>query len=158
MSTRTIFISNKSQAVIVCDKCGETKAVDIEPIALRGKPVHVRCKHCGHSFDVVFDTRTRYRKDTALKGHYLRKDPAGDQLGRLTISDLSMGGLRFEATGKDVFVVGDMLTVEFRLDDTHKTSIRTDVVVKSVMDRDIGVEFVALDEHMRKLLGFYLLP
>jgi hypothetical protein len=158
MSTQKIFISNKSQAVLVCQQCGATKTVNVEVNSVRGKPVRVNCKSCGHSFEVVFDTRSRYRKGTALKGHYYGKAQVEDQSGHLVISDLSLGGLKFQPKGKTTFTVGDSLTVEFTLDDPHKTSIRTEAVIKSVMDQDIGVEFAALDEHTRKVLGFYLMP
>jgi hypothetical protein len=158
MSTQRIFISNRSQAVLVCQQCGATKTVNVEPESVRGKPVRVNCKSCGHSFEVVFDTRSRYRKGTALKGHYFGKAQVEDQSGHLVISNLSLGGLKFQPKGKTTFAVGDSLTIEFTLDDPHKTPIRTEAVVKSVMDQDIGVEFTALDEHTRKILGFYLMP
>lgn len=158
MTIQTIFISNKSQANIVCQKCGQTRTVDVDPVALRGKTVQVRCKNCGHGFSVIFDARTRYRKDTALEGHYFRKSSGRDEFGQVAIYDLSQGGLRFEPVAKTTFREGEELNIEFRLDDHQKTTIRTRIVVRSIGRRDIGAEFVAMDDHTRKILGFYLLP
>jgi hypothetical protein len=126
-------------------------------VAVRGKTVQVRCKSCGHDFNVMFDARSRYRKDTTLEGHYIRKDPGRDEFGQVAIYDLSQGGLRFEPAAKATFREGEVLTIEFRLDDNQKSTIRTRVVVRSVGERDIGAEFVAMDDHTRKILGFYLL-
>ncbi len=158
MSKQKVFVSGKSETLIVCKKCGQAKTVDIQPKDVRGKTAQVRCKNCGHSFQVVFEARSKYRKDTSLEGHYLRKDAAGDEFGQMAVCDLSMGGLRFEPSGKTVFVVGDLVTVDFRLDDENKSMIRAGAIVKSIGERDIGVEFVALDDHTRKVLGFYLMP
>jgi hypothetical protein len=76
----------------------------------------------------------------------------------MVIHDLSMGGMRLEPIGRAVFKPGDLLTVDFRLDDENKSTIRTVAIVKSIGERDIGVEFVNPDEHTRKILGFYLMP
>ena len=73
MSVEKVFISGKSEAVIVCGKCGQSKTIEADAAAIRGKTAQIRCKTCGHSFQVVFEARARYRKDTALEGHYFRK-------------------------------------------------------------------------------------
>jgi predicted Zn finger-like uncharacterized protein len=158
MSKQKVFISGKSEALIVCQKCGQSKSIDADPTAVRGKTAQVRCKNCGHSFEVVFESRSKYRKDTSLEGHYFRKDSPKDEFGRMAVYDLSQGGLRFEPIGRAAFQLGDHLTVEFHLDDEKKSMIRTSVVVRSIGGKAIGVEFVALDEHTRKILGFYLMP
>lgn len=158
MSVQKVFITGKSQALIVCQKCGQAKTIEADAAAVRGKTAQIRCKTCGNSFQVVFEARAKYRKDTALEGHYFRKNPGGDEFGRMAVCDLSLGGLRFEPIGKSSFQVGDVLTVDFQLDDAEKSTIRANVIVKSIGERDVGVEFAMLDEHMRKLLGFYLMP
>jgi DNA-directed RNA polymerase subunit RPC12/RpoP len=158
MSSQKVFISGKSEALIVCQKCGQTKTISADPADVGGKTAQIRCKNCGNSFKVVFETRSRYRKDTSLEGHFLRKDKGGDDFGHMVVHDLSMGGMRFEPTGRTVFRVGDLLTIDFRLDDENKSMIRISAIVKSIGERDIGVEFMNLDEHTRKTLGFYLMP
>jgi transcription elongation factor Elf1 len=158
MTTQKVFISGKSEALIVCQKCGQSKTIEADAAAIRGKTAQIRCKSCGNSFQVVFEARAKYRKDTALQGHFFRKTALGDELGPMAICDLSLGGLRFEPTGKAMFELGEVLTVEFHLDDAKKSLIRASVVVRSISERDVGVEFAAPDEHMRKVLGFYLMP
>ncbi len=158
MSSQKVFISGKSGALIVCQKCGQTKTISADPSDIRGKTAQIRCKNCGNSFKVVFETRSKYRKDTSLEGHFLRKGEGGEEFGHMVVHDLSMGGMRLEPVGRAVFKVGDLLTVDFRLDDENKSKIRTGAVVKSIGESDIGIEFVNPDEHTRKTLGFYLMP
>jgi len=158
MAVQKVFISGKSEALIVCQKCGQAKTIQADAATLRGKTAQIRCKACGNSFQVVFEARGRYRKDTALEGHYFKKSGDGEQFGRMVVYDLSMGGLRFEPLGKASFQVGDVLSVVFQLDDAEKSTVRANVIVKRIGEHDVGVEFAMLDEHMRKLLGFYLMP
>lgn len=158
MSVQKVFITGKSEAVIVCGKCGQSKTIEADAAAIRGKTAQIRCKTCGNSFQVVFEARAKYRKDTALEGHYFRKRPEGDEFGQMAVYDLSLGGMRFQPIGKAAFEPGDVLTVDFQLDDAQKSTVRASVIVRSIGERDVGVEFAMLDEHTRKLLGFYLMP
>ena len=52
--------------------------------------------------------------------------------------------------------LGDYISIKFRLDDVHKSQVDRTVVIRRIIDNQIGAEFC--DNITDKKLGFYLLP
>ncbi len=157
MTSRKVFIGNKTAVVVACPQCDRSLTVPVEKIRNMGKPVRARCT-CGIQFTVVFERRANYRKPTGFIGRFARKVDSDLQVGEAVINDLSRGGLSLKVPPGVDLKVGEVIRVEFRLDNIEQTVIKAQVTVRSVRRGVVGAEFHALDEHTRKQLGFYLMP
>jgi hypothetical protein len=80
----------------------------------------------------------------------------GEGRGVLTIADLSRSGMKLKIVGTKDISTGDILMVQFHLDDAVKSLLDTMVIVKNKQDQYFGTEF-APTEQVGKALGFYLL-
>ncbi|MCU0587147.1 MAG: PilZ domain-containing protein [Syntrophobacteraceae bacterium] len=157
MKIRRVLIGNEGFVEVACPQCDRSLTLAVERIQEPGISVQARCG-CGMRFSVVFERRAHYRKPTGLLGRAARK--AGPELLVLDviISDLSRGGLSLKFSRDPGLAVGELIRVDFRLDDGDQTLIRAQVVVKSIRRFTVGTEFHFLEEKMRKVLGFYLAP
>lgn len=144
----------------MCD-CGKTRTLDMSQFQKRITEVKVTCT-CGQTFTSEFDYRKRYRKAVNLYGSVTLSNK---RICDIHIHDLSISGVGFEIIGKEnmlhvgddiVCKLGDYITIKFRLDDVHKSQVDRTVVVRRIIDNQIGAEFC--DNITDKKLGFYLLP
>jgi len=156
VSAQEIFIGGKNQVIIMCLRCGREKTVESSKIMGVSKPVRVKCT-CGHAFDVVFEKRSFYRKPTHLPGYYAKVGEMGN-LDEMIVVNLSKGGVGLEIVGSKDIREGDVLRVDFKLDNEPRTPIKTDIVVRAVKGQYVGGQFTRLDEHSKTKLGFYLMP
>lgn len=80
----------------------------------------------------------------------------------ITVIDLSKTGVGFLLASKNVdyyqIKIGDILRIEFTLDDSKRTVVRTKITVRYASDKRVGAEFFMLDVHAAKQIGFYLIP
>ena len=151
------YITSQQTCTFVCPKCQKSKTVNVSQYAGLDKiiKVNVRCP-CGFSYNSILDKRRQYRKETNLDGiytHIVNGREAGG--GSMTVKDLSTGGLKLQINENHGCAAGDIVKVEFRLDDTHKSLIRRKVIVRNTYKRMAGMEFIP-DRAMDKQLGFYL--
>ena len=81
-----------------------------------------------------------------------------DQKGTMTVLDISKGGLKFKLSSAPLFKKGDILEVEFNLDNKNRTLIRKQVFVRNVKDSIVNVEYCSFDtsDSGDKAIGFYL--
>ena len=70
--------------------------------------------------------------------------------------DLSISGMRFKLDTDRKPLVGDMLNLEFYLDDNNRTLVKTSAKVRSVKGEYIGSKFGKSDG-IGPELGFYLM-
>lgn len=156
MTTQKVFIGKRTEVAVVCPQCDRSLTIPVSKIQSVGKPVPARCT-CGIQFSVVFERRANYRKSTGLLGRFARKVGSELQVGEVAITNLSRGGLCLRVPAAVALSIGEILRIDFRLDNGEETLVRTQVVVKNIQSGRIGAEFHSLDEHTRKLLGFYLM-
>ncbi len=152
-----VYITSKQMATFVCPKCQKSKTVDVSKYASLDKIVRVNVKcPCGNAYISILEKRKRYRKATNLSGSYIHL-VEGRQVGRglMKIKDLSMTGMKLGLSPNHRCTVGDVIQVEFHLDDAQRTLIRKKVIVRNVNGLDVGTEF-APTEAVDKALGFYL--
>jgi hypothetical protein len=152
-----VYITRKQMATFTCPQCKRARTTDVSKYARSSKTikVKVRCP-CGHSYTAILEKRRRYRKDTSLPGtyqHYVDGRPRGK--GLMTVRDLSVTGMKLRVNPGESFAVGDLLKVEFHLDDAQRTLIRKKVVIRNVNMPYLGTE-LAPTETVDKALGFYL--
>jgi hypothetical protein len=73
----------------------------------------------------------------------------------MTVQDLSTNGTKLVLTGSAAIAPGDLLKIEFHLDDAQRSLVQKKVVVRNVDEHSVGTEFTVTDT-IDKALGFYL--
>ena len=155
--TAKVFITSKQMATFICPKCKRSKTVSVARYAQMDKMIRVtvRCP-CGHAYSTMLEKRKKYRKQTNLPAKYIHLvDGKHVGQGLLTIRDLSAGGMKLKISGNHNLAVGDIIQVEFHLDDANRTLIKKKVIIRNMNGRQMGTEF-APTEATDKALGFYL--
>jgi hypothetical protein len=77
----------------------------------------------------------------------------------MTVTALSTSGAGLEAACSTPDVsVGETIKISFWLNGPFSNWIKTKAIVKRIDRNRLGIEFVGLDEHQQKCLGFYLMP
>jgi hypothetical protein len=157
MMTEKVYITSKQMATFICPKCQKSKTVNVSKYASLDKIVKVKVTcPCGYGYTSILEKRKKYRKETNLPGsfvHLVDGRQAGG--GLMTVKDLSTSGLKIQINSKHNCKVGDVILVEFCLDDSHRTLIKKKVIVRNIVGPHIGTEF-APTEAIDRALGFYL--
>jgi hypothetical protein len=105
---------------------------------------------------VVLEFRSRVRRKTHLRGTYINHSQ-GDSTGLLIVQDISVTGLAFTSLDIRKFKEGDELSVEFNLDDDHRTEVKKEVIVKDIRQRSVGCEFENPELTFGGVLGNYVI-
>lgn len=138
---KTFYLNPDAGVDITCDQCGRIRHVKAAVFEARQKhTARVRCP-CGHAFAVVIERRRAARVRTKLHGDYVKivaQPPAhatpkqGRSLptvelltisGQMIIEDLSFFGVRFRLDTPKSLQVGDLVRLEFVLDDPSSSQI-----------------------------------
>ncbi len=160
MTARKIFLLATKPTFLVCDQCGRSRQIEKDQIKSTNTLVKVRCK-CGHTFNVMFEFRQQYRKTTCLFGrcHKIGQEHLSCEIVVVNVSKAGLGfNLEPECVEIQFPTMGDVLRVSFRLDNKTRTAISANVVIRYVKDLYYGVELLDPEEHVKKELGFYVMP
>ena len=156
---KKVFITPNQTAVFTCPMCENSKTADVSKFVKLEKKVKIKVKcACDHTFSSLLERRKHYRKEINLIGSFVlfvSGKPASR--GNITVRDLSLTGLKFEVFGNHNLSVGDVLEIEFQLDDVKKTPIKKKVVVRNIKNAYIGTMFLETKIE-DTTLGFYLMP
>ena len=155
--TEKVHITSKQMATFICPKCQKSKTVNVSKYASLDKKVKVKVTcPCGYGYTSLLEKRKKFRKNANLPGSYvLFADSRQAGGGLMTVKDLSTSGLKLQINTQLNFTVGDVMLVEFHLDDALRALIKKKVIVRNIVGKNVGTEFtptVAID----KALGFYL--
>lgn len=150
------YVDSESKTVFVCPNCGFEKHFDASPFRNRKKKISVKCK-CGTPSEMTIEFRQHFRKDVELHGTCLVKKI--NKLCNIVIKNISRSGLRVDyfivdRKNMSILELGDVVIVEFKLDDRKKKLISKKCAVRLKMDGWIGVEF--MDNDYEQDIGFYL--
>lgn len=152
---RVYVLGENNTASIVCEKCGHRHVVDPEKESIPVRPFWFRCR-CGHTFPCRIEKRQKFRKKLQLHGKYV--DRRNNREDYLVINDLSLAGIGFTPfKAKHGIKEGDILDVNFTLDNSKETEIKRSVRIRNVFDDKIGAEFIERPLYDGDL-GLYLLP
>jgi len=153
-----VFITNNNTATFVCPQCGNVTTANVAKFASLDKRVNVRCNcSCGHRFTVSLEKRRQYRKSADLPGMYFYRREDGEMdKGIMRVVDVSTTGLKLRLNVEREFKIGEILRVEFHLDDKRRTFLEKRVIVRNVQKNIVGTSF-ALNEGDDPGLGFYLM-
>jgi len=166
-----VYIKEDKTAQIQCPSCQITKTIPSEKLPNKFFFI-VKCK-CGSEFIVQRELRARHRKNVHLTGVVFKvrmeqNSKWGKALNESVDSTLKSNCMIINVStiGIGIFLTGhselgelnegDVLKVQFNLDNSASTTIEKMVTVKAIKNNYLGCEF--FDEHKDdKSLKFYLL-
>lgn len=157
--TEKVFVPENNIATFVCPECNASKARDVTKYKNILKAVRLKIKcGCGHSYSAVLERRQTYRKKTSLRGKYKVHPREGLLWEGMTVVDVSRGGLNMSVKQMPHVKVGDVIVVEFHLDDKKHSLIKKEIIVRRLAEGYIHGEFSSIDpsDPSDKALGFYL--
>jgi hypothetical protein len=149
---KTVHVDDSNQAAIVCPKCGHKKNVDVSMYKATHKRVKAKCR-CGEEFRLTLEFRKHERKKVRLPGEYFVRGKT--EKGDIIVEDISLGGIRFESLNPHYISREDKVELKFALDNQTKTKIRTPIIIKWIIDRNVGGQFFD-PKSLEKDLGTYL--
>ena len=170
MNYQKVYLNEDKSVSIKCPSCMRERQIPFEKIPARYQ-FKVKCS-CGTKFGIQCESRLKYRKDVNLEGTYMRPNQNfkwGRTLNESVetnikkvncrICNISTEGVGIEVRD-DVEVgntkKGDILLVNFRLDNSASTEIEKMVSVKVIKDHYLGCEFFDKDKNDTKLKFYFL--
>lgn len=153
MKTVEVFVGQGDHVGITCPYCQKTYEVAVAKYKGEKHSIVTKCA-CQERFQIKLNFRQFYRKDVKLIGDYINISAGSNNWYAMTVTNLSMIGLRFKATGSTNIEVGHQLRVKFTLDNQKATELDEQVEVINIDGDLYGCEFLHKD--YEKELGFYL--
>ena len=155
-----VFVTGTNMVVFECPECSKSKVADVSKYKDLRQVVRLKVKcPCGHSYKVILERRKYYRKDVNFSGSYTHVLPDyREDKGGMTVKDLSNSGVKIKLNVKKDFKIGDILSVEFSLNDKQRSLIKKDAVIKKISNSYLGLEFNSIDssDPSDKAIGFYM--
>lgn len=149
----TLSIFAVLEGLLKCVNCKDPLILNSDTLLLE-KQFEVRC-HCGMVHDIVMGSRRYARKVTWLSGCYYSSDnPIITR--EMAVENISFGGICFRVQMPFTMNVGDLVHLEFTLDDANQTEVRVSAMVRNVWQDMIGVEFIN-SEHFNCDIAAYLI-
>jgi len=154
MEVPKLYVDENGAGLFNCPHCGKQVKVDMTEFHGLCNAVKVKCP-CSKEFMVCFGLRKRPRKNSFLRGYYV-KLPQGTEKGRIRVRDVSIGGVRFSTWNAHDLKVGDRILVQFVLENHKNSEVERTATVRWVKDRVVGCQFT---DHrvMDSDLGFYVM-
>lgn len=156
----TTLLKDGKIARLACNHCNRQRQLDIAEIRVIGTHLKAICV-CGNVKSIKVELRREQRKTVNLKGVFIRGQ--GERLalksedwGHMEVKNLSRRGVGFKTIGKVDIRIHDRLRVNFTLDNTARSIIQKEVVVRSVTGGIIGCQFESQDA-CDVTLGFYMM-
>jgi PAS domain S-box-containing protein len=146
---------------ISCPHCRSNKKVSRDDIVSIGNIVKATCT-CGETLQLKIESRKSPRKKVSLNGFFIRKPSLSVESGKeiewgdIVIQDISRAGIGFINTTAHNIFEGESFKIKFTLDNTLKSIIHKEVLVKSVRNDYVGCQFTGFDRY-DVTLGFYLM-
>jgi c-di-GMP-binding flagellar brake protein YcgR len=170
-----LFANHEGKASFTCPQCGRSKIFDVSAYIKTDKAVRFKCRcACGYKDLVLLERRKYYRKNIGLPGVYFlnkkereKSDLSGIDFSyckkgtgkKMEVVNLSRTGLQFRTNGIPEFDLGDVITVEFILDDKNRSLISKKVKIIHINGKDIiGADFFSPDstDSSSTEINFYL--
>ena len=148
------YVRADGSAVITCPHCSQQKVILGNAFMGYKHKLKVKC-YCGQSFIAHLEFRRHVRKKVVLKGAYSNHSHKCIS-GNLIIQDISLSGMAFTSLDIENFKIDDEFTLEFNLNDEHRSEIRKDVIVRNIRQRIVGCEFERSEDVYGGPLGYYI--
>ncbi len=147
-----VYVNEENKATICCPYCGYTATVSAEKFStdkkILKKPMHVQEKVSFAPWNSA---------SIIVKGPTRRFDaqPENSKGYRYRRSGYFRRGIGFTILSQNAPEVGDVLDLDFTLDNANRSKISVQVSVRTVEERFIGSQFVI--RNLPRELGFYLM-
>lgn len=156
----TALLKDGKTANVACKNCNRQKRIDISEIRTLGTRIKATCV-CGNEMFFKVELRREHRKTVNLEGVFIRGPGdriamKSDDWGGIRIHNLSRNGIGFTCLDNQDIRVKDRFRVKFSLDNTARSMIQKEVLVRSVIDERVGCQFTSTDA-CDVTLGFYML-
>ena len=114
-----VFVNDRGEGTFICPACNKGVIRDLSDFSDLQSAVRLKCKcSCGKVYRVLVERRRHFRKPVNLVGKFIFQPSQGNAVkGLAKIRDISQSGMRFSVNNMPDFKVGDMLIIEFTLDD-----------------------------------------
>ena len=150
------YIRPDNTAAITCPQCGRQKNLHVDSLKGHKSKIKIKCS-CKNIFTVTLEFRHRVRKLTNLRGTCINHSQK-DNRSNIKVRNISVSGLEFSSLDASNFKIDDELTLQFTLDDEHRSEIRKEATVRDVRTNSVGCEFVGSgDLAFVGPLGFYIM-
>jgi len=147
-----VYLNVARSGFLVCQRCGKSKRIEFTN-SENLRSVVAKCP-CGNTFAVIFENRKYYRKPVGSYGKcFATGDPAWGASVRLV--DVSLSGIRFIKLNGKPLQPKEQIGVSFSL---GGDAVFCAASVYRIYNEGIGAKFISLDNHSKKVLGFFLLP
>jgi hypothetical protein len=153
MTEVKVYLDEARSGFVVCQECGRSKRIEF---ANDDNPLSGTVKRaCGNSFSVTFEKRRHYRRKVKTFGKcFAPKDTFDGALVQVT--DISMTGIGFIKLDGRPLKLDETIRVSIPL---GEGTIDCAACVHNIgKEGNIGARFMNLNEHNKKVLGFFLLP
>ena len=143
MESVKTYVQEDLTATIDCPVCKKSKRLSVAAFKNKKRTLRVRCI-CGTTFFTLLDFRKERRKRVNLKGTYrtYRQDIHCE--GKMLISDISRGGLMCKVTDYRGLVEGQILKLDYILDDIRQRKINKMGIIRHTQGMNVGCEFMEL--------------
>lgn len=151
-----VFLFATSNGQWLCINCNKTISVELRQEATIHQPQVVMCQ-CNMLYYVGQNTRQHVRKTTHLIGQCHRQSGSGNQ-EKIVIENVSVGGARIRLLSSLSLTPGEILNLEFHLNDKAKTLIAQPGCVLYVFGDSAGIQFMEPSSLPPALATYVQLP
>ncbi|MBN2514900.1 MAG: PilZ domain-containing protein [Deltaproteobacteria bacterium] len=160
---KQVYPDKHDNVTLVCHECGHVHRIDASPYKAPGRSgrLSITCVGCGHALEALISFRKHYRKETNLSGTCTtrsaqpNKTISGEFSG-IVVKNISLSGIGFIVKSPIHAKEGDILNVTFKLDDSKRTVISKQVIVRRIIDNLFAAEFTPPMDPTGSSLAFYL--
>ena len=145
-----VYLNQAQSGFVVCQRCGKSKQIDFTNGDNRRSGV-AKCA-CGNTFAVIFENRKLYGKPISSYGKCFATGDTAEGAS-IELVDISRRGIRFFKMDGKLLQLNEKIRVSFSFGDEI---IFRAASVYNIRNERIGAKFTSLDEHSKKVLGFFL--
>lgn len=137
-----IFLDNQNRATFTCPKCSKSWTKDLSGFKdSNNKRIQLKCKcPCGHAFPVIQERRKGLRRTVTITGAYFHIQR--EIRGLITIKNISKSGVGLELSTEQNINPGDKLQLKFNLDNSRRSFVDKEGIIKKIKDNFVGLQFV----------------
>lgn len=133
-----VFVNKNNRVSIMCPDCGELQTIDVAKYLDNTRLVKVECK-CGCMFTIQLEFEKTDLKNTNLVGEYSKTDQDQGKK-RMIVENISEADIGFIPDKNHNIKKGDVICVEFVMDDEQNSLIVEEVIVRQVQSRYISAK------------------
>ena len=149
-----VYVEKGKTVTFCCPSCNKYKKESADQFLGEGKVRDILCS-CGKIYQVEIEFRKLHRKKTRINGIYSNA-LCSEKFDEIIVTDLSLGGCRFELIGTRKLCEGNRIYIIFPLDRAAGTMVKENAIVTAVRDRYVSCKFEGSHNASRWAIHSYL--